>query len=155
MDEVEKFFENAELEISKDQLKLSKAEMSAKLDLLNYTSNIVKSSQQTDEIEMTLESALLERLQDPDILNEIPTGTLMKGLLELKRLRIEQQTGILSVFNQKGFVINQNFNNGEKNKSEQKEVKVKKEEEVTKEQFESAKKIYDLIQNIKDVEVEN
>lgn len=151
MDEVEKFFENTQLEIQREQEKLSRTELSAKSDLLKYVSSSIQSAQKEDEIELTLESTLLQRLQDPDVVNEIPTGSLLKGLIELKRLRIERETGILAVLSQKGFVINQQFNNG---KSEnEKEPKVKKEEPISKSEFESAKKMYDLIQGIKDAEV--
>lgn len=151
MDEVEKFFENTQLEIQREQEKLSRTELSAKSDLLKYVSSSIQSAQKEDEIELTLESTLLQRLQDPDVVNEIPTGSLLKGLIELKRLRIERETGILAVLSQKGFVINQQFNNG-KSESE-KEPKVKKEEPISKSEFESAKKMYDLIQGIKDAEV--
>ena len=151
MDEVEKFFENTQLEIQREQEKLSRTELSAKSDLLKYASTVIQSAQKEDEIELTLESTLLQRLQDPDVVNEIPTGSLLKGLIELKRLRIERETGILAVLSQKGFVINQQFNNG-KSESE-KEPKVKKEEPISKSEFESAKKMYDLIQGIKDAEV--
>lgn len=151
MDEVEKFFENTQLEIQREQEKLSRTELSAKSDLLKYVSSSIQSAQKEDEIELTLESTLLQRLQDPDVVNEIPTGSLLKGLIELKRLRIERETGILAVLSQKGFVINQQFNNG-KSESE-KEQKVKKEEPISKSEFESAKKMYDLIQGIKDAEV--
>lgn len=151
--EVDKFFENAELQNIQEQQKLIKAEQSAKADLMNYLSGAIKSSQKADEIEERLETTLLERLNDQDVITEIPTGTLLKGLLELKRLKIERETGILAVLNQKGFVINQNFNNGKNTESEKDIPKVKK-EEVSKDEFESAKKIYDLLQNIKDAEIQ-
>lgn len=153
MNEVDQFFEKAELQQREEQNKLLKAETSAKTDLLQYLSHSIQSSKKSDEIEDTLERTILERLQDPDIVNEIPTGTLIKGLLELKRLKVERETGILAVLTQKGFVINQQFNNGKQSESE-KDTKVKKEEPVSKEDFESAKKIYDLIQNIKDAEIQ-
>ena len=153
MNEVDQFFEKAELQQREEQNKLLKAETSAKTDLLQYLSHSIQSSKKSDEIEDTLERTILERLQDPDIVNEIPTGTLIKGLLELKRLKVERETGILAVLTQKGFVINQQFNNGKQSESE-KDTKVKKEEPVSKEDFESAKKTYDLIQNIKDAEIQ-
>lgn len=154
MNEVTEFFDKVELEKINEQNKLLKAETSAKTDLLNYLSTAIKSSTKSDEIENLLETSILERLQDEEVIREIPTGTLLKGLLELKRLKIERETGILAVLTQKGFVINQQFNNGKQSESE-KDSKVKKEEEpVSKEDFESAKKIYDLLQNIKDAEIE-
>lgn len=153
MNEVTEFFDKVELEKINEQNKLLKAETSAKTDLLNYLSTAIKSSTKSDEIENLLETSILERLQDEEVIREIPTGTLLKGLLELKRLKIERETGILAVLTQKGFVINQQFNNGKQSESE-KDTKVKKEESVSKEDFESAKKIYDLLQNIKDAEIE-
>lgn len=154
MNEVDNFFKNAELENIQEQQKLIKAEQSAKTDLMNYLSNTIKSSQKADKIEERLETTLLERLNDQDVIQEIPTGTLLKGLLELKRLKIERETGILAVLSQKGFVINQNFNNGKSSESEKDVVDKVKKEEVSKEEFQSAKKIYDLLQNIKDAEIE-
>lgn len=153
MNEVTEFFDKVELEKINEQNKLLKAEASAKTDLLNYLSTAIKSSTKSDEIENLLETSILERLQDEEVIREIPTGTLLKGLLELKRLKIERETGILAVLTQKGFVINQQFNNGKQSESE-KDTKVKKEESVSKEEFQSAKKIYDLLQNIKDAEIE-
>jgi len=153
MNEVTEFFDKVELEKINEQNKLLKAETSAKTDLLNYLSTAIKSSTKSDEIENLLETSILERLQDEEVIREIPTGTLLKGLLELKRLKIERETGILAVLTQKGFVINQQFNNGKQSESE-KDTKVKKEESVSKEEFQSAKKIYDLLQNIKDAEIE-
>lgn len=153
MNEVTEFFDKVELEKINEQNKLLKAETSAKTDLLNYLSTAIKSSTKADEIENLLETSILDRLQDEEVIREIPTGTLLKGLLELKRLKIERETGILAVLTQKGFVINQQFNNGKQSESE-KDTKVKKEESVSKEDFESAKKIYDLLQNIKDAEIE-
>lgn len=153
MNEVTEFFDKVELEKINEQNKLLKAETSAKTDLLNYLSTAIKSSTKSDEIENLLETSILERLQDEEVIREIPTGTLLKGLLELKRLKIERETGILAVLTQKGFVINQQFNNGKQSESE-KDTKVKKEESVSKEEFQSAKKIYDLLQGIKDAEIE-
>lgn len=97
MNEVTEFFDKVELEKINEQNKLLKAEASAKTDLLNYLSTAIKSSTKSDEIENLLETSILERLQDEEVIREIPTGTLLKGLLELKRLKIERETGILAV----------------------------------------------------------
>lgn len=151
MNEVDTFFENANLELAKEQNKLSKAEISAKNDLLTYLSKSIESVQKEDEISELLKSNLVNRLQDPDVVNEIPTGTLLKGLIELEQLKNQREASILEVLKQKGFVINNNLNLAKGIEKDEKPIP--KKEPVTKEDFDSAKKIYDFLSNIKEAEI--
>lgn len=154
MDELNSFLNTIDIEESQANIRntLISSNEIAKLELLNFTRNLIKKAEAKNELKDRVVQILMERLNDPDQVADIPIGVLSNLYEKLSRNDNDFIGHILNGMRTSSASVNVNVGNSNTNPiNELKEVNPNKNaiEGINKDDYQSIKNVLNFVNKIK------
>lgn len=156
MDDLNNFLNTIDIEESQARIRnnLINSNEIAKLELLNFTRNLIKKAEAKNELKDRVVQILMERLSDPDQVADIPIGVLSNLYEKLSRNDNDFIGHILNGMRSSAASVNVNVGNNSNTSNpvnEIKEINPNKNviEAINKEDYQSIRNVLNFVNKIK------
>lgn len=149
---LDKFFGNIENESDQKQLnsKLNHANDLLRLELLNFTKNLIKKAESKNNLKDRVVEILEERLSNEDEVRDIPTSVLSKLLSDLAKTENDFTGNILNALKTSNMAaININLNKDGNPTAGETTVNPEKDLQIDKEYYNSVKNVLHFLEKVK------